>query len=156
MKKIAFVSSLFILLFTLLVFGNTELVGPLSREDILDNHPDWEGIIASYVPDPVALEEFKSLSFPITVEVVFGVWCSDSKEHVSAYFKIIELADNPVLISLFIGIPREKESREPFIKGKNIEKVPTFIVFQDGQEKGRIIEHPQKSIEEDLLEIINH
>ena len=155
MKKSIFISSLLILLFTFPAFGETELTGPLTKEDILENHPDWEEIMASYAPDPVVLEEFKSLSFPITVEVVLGVWCSDSKEHVSAYFKLMELADNPFLTSLFIGIPKDKESRKPFVQGKNIERVPTFIVYQDGQEKGRIIEHPQRSIEEDLLEIIN-
>ena len=38
---------------------------------------------------------------------------------------------------------------------KNIEKAPTFIVYINGQERGRIIETPQKSVEEDLIDIIN-
>ncbi len=32
--------------------------------------------------------------------------------------------------------------------------IPTFIVFLDGMEKGRIVEVPAKSVEEDLVEII--
>jgi uncharacterized protein (DUF1015 family) len=37
-----------------------------------------------------------------------------------------------------------------------IEKVPTFIVYRNGEEIGRIIETPIKSMEEDLYEILKN
>jgi hypothetical protein len=56
-----------------------------------------------------------------------------------------------------VGINREKEC--PFDKKEcknwDIKFVPTFIVFKENLEVGRIIESPQKSIEEDLLKIMN-
>jgi hypothetical protein len=63
--------------------------------------------------------------------------------------------DNPLISTTYIGIPRDKQARQEFIQGKNIEKLPTFIVTLDNQEKGRIIETPVKSVEEDLFDIIN-
>ena len=46
------------------------------------------------------------------------------------------------------------EEAPPFFRGNSIEELPTFIVSIDGREAGRIIETPKRSIEEDLLEII--
>ena len=39
----------------------------------------------------------------------------------------------------------------------NIKFVPSFIILKEsfGKEKGRIVESPTKSLEEDLLKIIN-
>jgi hypothetical protein len=67
----------------------------------------------------------------------------------------MDMVDNPLFMTTYIGIPRNNDSRKPFIEGKNIIKVPTFIIIIDNQEKGRIIEDPVKSVEEDLLDIIN-
>ena len=155
MKRLHLLYCLVFIFFAGSMSAETELIGPLKKEEIFKNNPCWEELVSSYTPNPDVIERLASLSFPITVEVILGTWCLDSKEHVSAYFKIIELADNPYLTTLYTGIPRDKDSRQPFVEGKDIERVPTFIVYQDDREKGRIIEHPLKSIEEDLLEIIN-
>ncbi len=72
----------------------------------------------------------------------------------SAYFKIIEMIENPNIHTLFFGIPRDRNLRQNYTQETKIEKVPTFIVTINGVEKGRIIEQPKKSLEEDLLEII--
>ena len=136
------------------IYGGNDLVGPLTQEDILENFPEWRDVISSYAPQEEAIGKLKSLNFAVEIEIVLGTWCPDSKKHVSAYFKIIELAENPLIISSYIGIPKEKEEREPYIQGKNIQRVPTFIVSLDDEEIGRIIEHPEKSVEEDLVEII--
>jgi hypothetical protein len=139
---------------SLILRGNTELLGDITREDILQSFPDWEEVMASYTPDEKALEGLQAISYPVEIEVVLGTWCPDSKRHVSEYFKVLDMVENPNFFSTYIGIPRNKESREPYIQGKNIQKVPTFIVHVEGREIGRIIEIPKKSIEQDLLDIL--
>lgn len=146
-----------LLIFALMMFSvyrNDELIGPLTEATILEAYPDWQGVKASYFPQTESLDKLKSLNDMINVEVILGTWCPDCKQHVSAYFKIIEMTDNPMIQSSYTGIPKEKEAREPYIQGKNIVRIPTFIVSINGEEKGRIIEHPEKSIEEDLVGII--
>lgn len=138
----------------LAISGKNDLVGSLTQEDILESFPDWIEVMASYNPQAEAIEKLKAIDYVIKVEVILGTWCPDSKEHVSAFFKIMELADNPLLFSSYIGIPKEKEAREPYIQGKNIQRVPTFVVSINDEEVGRIIEHPEKSVEEDLVKII--
>ncbi len=155
MKKIILTFSCFILLPFISVYGELELLGPLSKEEILENFPDWQVEIASYVPDQEVIEKLQSIPSEIKIEIFLGTWCSDTKRNVSAYFKIMDMVDNPLIMTSYIGIPREDDSRKPFIEGKNIIKVPTFIIIIDNQEKGRIIENPTKSVEEDVLDIVN-
>ncbi len=155
MKKIILTFLCFILLPFISVYGKLELLGPLSKEEILENFPDWQVEVASYVPDQEVIEKLQSIPSEIKIEIFLGTWCSDSKRNVSAYFKIMDMVDNPLIMTSYIGIPRDNDSRKPFIEGKNIIKVPTFIIIIDNQEKGRIIENPTKSVEEDLLDIIN-
>jgi hypothetical protein len=155
MKKIILTFLCFILLSFISVYGELELLGPLSKEEILENFPDWQEEVASYVPDQEVIEKLQSIPSEIKIEIFLGTWCSDTKRNVSAYFKIMDMVDNPLIMTSYIGIPREDDSQKPFIEGKNIIKVPTFIIFIDNQEKGRIIENPTKSVEEDVLDIIN-
>ncbi len=154
MKKslLLILGSSFLLLW--LASAQVELVGVLSQEEILSHFPDWQEEMASYMPDPAAIEKLKSLATEVRIEVVLGTWCPDSKRNVSAFFKIMEMVDNSQIMTFYIGIPRDKEARQPYIQGKNIVRVPTFIVTINGQEKGRIIENPANSVETDLLEII--
>jgi len=154
MKKRHFTIFWIILPFSISVYGGLELVGPLSKEDILQNFPDWEVEVASYVPNQEMIEKLKSIQSEIKIEIFLGTWCSDTKSNVSAYFKIMDMVDNPLFMTTYVGIPKDKDSRKPFIEGKNITNVPTFIIFMNNQEKGRIIENPIKSVEEDLLDII--
>jgi len=155
MKKIIVPFLCFILLFSISVYGTSELLGPLSKEEILENFPDWQLEVASYVPNQEVIEKLRANPSEIKIEIFLGTWCSDTKRNVGAYFKIMDMVDNPLIMTTYIGIPEEDDSRKPFIEGKNIVKVPTFIVYIDDQEKGRIIEDPVKSVEEDLLDIIN-
>lgn len=94
------------------------------------------------------LAEFKKCS----VLVILGTWCSDSHELVPQLMKVMDLAGwkQPELI----GVDRKKKCSKIDIKPLNIEYVPVIIVFEKEKEKGRIIETTKKSIEEDLLEIL--
>ena len=134
--------------------GEKDLTGPLSREEILKNNPEWQELVASYHPKPEIIEKIKAVCKEIRIEVFMGCWCPDCTQHVSAYFKIMEMADNPYISTSYIGIPREREARKEFIQGKNIVRIPTFIIYFQNQEIGRIIETPAQSVEDDLINII--
>lgn len=144
------------LVFLSMMFLNAqiEMQGPLTKEEVLQNCPDWKIVAESYVPNAMAIENLRALRQEIRVEVYFGTWCSDSKTHVGEYFKIMELVGNPVFVTSFVGLARDKEARKPYIQGKDVTRLPTFIVSVNGQEKGRIVEIPKKSVEEDLVDII--
>jgi len=154
MSKKVITYSLLLLFFSFSSFGKSELVGKISKEEILNNFPNWKDAYDSYSPKPDSIEKLKSIDYEVQIEIFLGTWCPDSVQHVSSYFKIMELADNPQFLTSYIGLPRDKESRKQFIQGKNIIRIPTFIITINGQEKGRIIETPEKSVEEDLVSIL--
>ncbi len=152
-KTLHFLSLLFTL--SIFIYSNTDLLGPITKEKILESFPNWNDAVASYSPKHEVIEKLKLTDYEVKIEVFLGTWCPDSVRNVSAYFKIIDMVDNPLIQTDYIGIPWNKESRKKYIKGKNILKVPTFIVFINDKEKGRIIENPTKTVEEDLRDIIN-
>lgn len=53
------------------------------------------------------------------------------------------------------ALDRDKKGRNGEEKQYKITNVPTVIVLQDGNERGRITETVKQNVESDLLEIIN-
>jgi hypothetical protein len=131
-----------------------DLVGPVGREAILEHCPAWTALIASYQPKPEALDKLRALGREVRIEIFFGSWCSDSEAHVSEFFKVLDLVDSPLLQPAYFGVPEAKDKRPPYYQGRDIVKVPTFVVFVDGREAGRIVEKPERSLEEDLVRIL--
>jgi hypothetical protein len=82
-----------------------DLVGPTTREAILGHVPAWQDQAAAYQPKPEALDKLRGLGREVRIEVYFGSWCSDSMAHVSAFFKVLDLADNPLLQPVYFGVP---------------------------------------------------
>ena len=131
-----------------------DVLGPTTRADILRVRPGWQAVVDAYNPRGDLVERLRSLGTEVKVEVFFGTWCSDSEAHVSAFFKVLDLAENPLLQVAYIGVPEDKALRASYCQGRGIEKLPTFIVSVGGQEKGRIVETPRKSLEENLLALV--
>ncbi len=134
--------------------SQTEIVGPLTRDEILDKLPEWKPYIQAYSPDLEAVRRLQNVNEEVWVEIFLGTWCPDCRQHVSAYLKLMDMVGNPLLRTTFTGIPRQRELREKYIAGKDIERVPTFIVHFRGREIGRIVETPKVSVEEDLWQIL--
>jgi hypothetical protein len=134
--------------------GQAELLGRTTREDILQSLPGWLSVAASYSPNSESIAQLQGVREEIQIEIFLGTWCPDSKRHVSSYFKVMDLVQNPVFRTTYIGLPQNKEARQKYIQGKTIERIPTFIVTVRGREAGRIVETPRASVEEDLWEII--
>ncbi|WP_449435026.1 hypothetical protein [Pedobacter steynii] len=51
----------------------------------------------------------------------------------------------------FICVDRAKKAEYGLLENLNIDRVPTFIIYDHRKELGRIIEKPVISIEEDLV-----
>jgi hypothetical protein len=134
--------------------GQQEITGPVTPEDIFLKFPEWRAVAAAYAPGPEAVDRLRAVSREVGVEVVLGTWCDDSKFHVSEFLKVLEVTDNPLIRATYVGVPEDKTKRAPYVQGKDIVKIPTFIVSIDGAEKGRIVEAPVKTVEDDLLAII--
>jgi tetratricopeptide (TPR) repeat protein len=114
---------------------------------------------SGYSIDSNTIQNIKPQLKNKTIEIFLGTWCGDSKREVPRMMKILEYAgfDTAHLKLVFIDHVLEayKQSPEHEEKRKNIHHVPTFIVYDEKKEIGRIVESPVASLEKDLLAIVN-
>jgi hypothetical protein len=67
--------------------------------------------------------------------------------------RILEVVGNSHFTLTNYEVNRQKQDVLGKFEEYGVKFVPTFIVMRDGRELGRIVEKPQKSLEEDLAAI---
>lgn len=145
---------------------NTEIRDPKLRKDVLVGFCNEKGLEKGefgvyfksqyevYTPKAKTIEKIKSKINDYDIKIVFASWCSDSKLQLPRFYKILDLAEFKKSQLETIGVDRNKNALVVNIADLDIELVPTFIVYKYGEEVGRIVETPIKSLEDDLLKII--
>jgi thiol-disulfide isomerase/thioredoxin len=111
--------------------------------------------LRNYSPDKKVVTQLQPKLNGVTITVVMGTWCGDSKEQVPRFYKVIKRCNYNTNNVTLICTDRTKTTPDHLEQGKNIEKVPTFIFYKQGKEIGRIIETPTISIEADMLNIVD-
>ena len=138
------------------IMSNNEqvLLGKISMEQLLQRLEGYKARTVLYEPNPEAIRYLHSYNKPLTIEVFFGSWCPDCREHLPPFIKVIQEANNPNISTIFIGVSRDKKEPAHLLQGKGVEFVPTFIIYHQEEEIGRMVEHPRISIEHDLVAIL--
>jgi len=90
----------------------------------------------------------------IEIVIVLGTWCSDSRREVPRMYKILDKLNFQEKNVKLICVNSLKLAQGIDIQPLNIERVPTFIFYSNQKEIGRIIETPEKSLEEDIADIL--
>ena len=136
-----------------------ELLGPVGPDRILEITPAWREAHDGYVPDEAAVKRIENAAArangTLSIEVVFGSWCSDSREQVPRLIKVMEQTGKDAIPTTYVGVPKARQERGAIITRLKITAIPTIVVSKDGQEVGRIVETPRSSIEEDLAAILS-
>jgi thiol-disulfide isomerase/thioredoxin len=134
------------------------LRGELSFKDLLwESNCKWlkEGE-SIYKPNENALEPIQKLAKDYHFVVFLGTWCDDTHNLLPKFYKVVnEALIDPNAIQLF-AVNRRKEALNNEHVVFKIERVPTFIVFHQNREVGRITESVNASIEDDLLLIMQN
>ena len=107
-----------------------------------------------YTPKKEIVLKLQEMQPEITMQIFMGTWCSDSRREVPRFYKVMEEVGFDLAAIELVMVDYEKETHDALQKGKNIIRVPTFIIYEKGKEIGRIVETPQESLEEDLYEIL--
>jgi hypothetical protein len=132
------------------------LIGECSREAFQDSGFAWwfDSGYMNYEPEKGIIDKIKESNLDIRIEIVLGTWCSDSRREIPRFFVILDIIEFPDTSLKLIAVNRDKIDPETDIAQLEIEYVPTFIFYREGEEIGRIIETPEVSLEEDFLNII--
>jgi hypothetical protein len=92
------------------------------------------------------------------MEFFVGTWCGESRADMPGVLKILQAAkvDSSQFKLIFLNnsgtMNRQSPGHEE--EGKNIVRVPTYILYKGKKEIGRIIDAPKESFEKDLLKIL--
>jgi len=128
------------------------IAGQLSRPP----HSEWfaKGF-DEYMPVPEVITQLNRIDKEaLSIKIVLGTWCPDSRREVPRFMKIIDLLQFPAGKVVFVGVDNTKIAPVGGYDTLQIERVPTFIIMQNKVEAGRIIENPVTSLEQDMLNIL--
>jgi len=136
---------------------STWLLGYFNRSQLShEPHSAWflKGYDA-YQPSQDAVNKLTAVSKnDITIKIVMGTWCPDSRREVPRFMRILDLWSFPADKLTFIGVDNFKVGPVGEYEGLKIERVPTFIIYKNNIESGRIIENPVTSLEQDMVNIL--
>ena len=90
----------------------------------------------------------------LSIKIVMGVWCPDSRREVPRFMRVLDAWHFPLDKVVFIGVDDVKQSPVGEYVKLNIQRVPTFILYKNNIEAGRIIENPVTSLEQDMVNIL--
>lgn len=132
------------------------MVGKCNREGLKQNEfgAYFKSQYEVYKPSEKYIDKMKTKINLVDITIVFGTWCSDSKIQVPRFYKILDMAGYNEKRMTVIGVSRSKQAYTTNIEYLKIDRIPTFIIYQNGKELGRIVESPKKSLEKDLSRII--
>jgi len=135
---------------------NENLIGIIHKEDFQKGQfKEWFNLeYSSYKLDTLSLRRIKDTFENKSILIYFASWCSDSRREVPRFIKICDYLKADYNKVSFTGLDRKKQAPNYKLNKWNIVYVPTFIVLSKGNEIGRIIESPKKSLEIDLIEIL--
>ncbi len=128
-----------------------ERKGLFDRVDLIQTN--WYAFnYAQYNPNTKLMKKLIELyDENITVEIVFGFWCSDTQTQLPAFLRVadsLHVTGRPIA-QILIGTDKSKT----YNGNLSVDFVPTFIFKKFGIEIGRIVETPHKSFEKDMIDI---
>ncbi len=109
-----------------------------------------------YTPEVAIVEKINNSCNPDEwqITIVLATWCYDSQMQVPAFFALLDKTRFSEQHYEILCVDRQKLIPGKDITALSILRVPTFIFYYAGNEVGRIVETPEVSLEEDMLEII--
>jgi len=136
------------------------LLGKIDKSGLEnENYTSWfTKNLKEYQPNQSVITEISTELKTYTIKLFMGTWCGDSKKEVPRFYKVLEACDYPMEQLTVVAVSRKpnmyKQSPQHEEAGLNIHRVPTIIFYKDNKEVNRIVEHPIKSFEEDIQNII--
>jgi thiol-disulfide isomerase/thioredoxin len=125
--------------------------------DDLDREPAFDWLKkggAAYQPDGKKIDYLRAMLPQYAMVVFLGTWCGDSKNLIPKFEKVLLLTGYPQHKLTMYCVDMEKRTTHGEQKKYDITNVPTFILYKNGKEAGRVTESVHTSIEADLSAII--
>ena len=128
--------------------SKNNLLGDIQIQNLFTEYPLFKFRYDNYeVTNQINLSDLEDIS----VVIMFGTWCHDSKREVPRMLRILDSAGVGTDQISLIGVDINKTEPKGREKLYNLRNTPTLILLKNGKEVGRIIERPNVSLEADLI-----
>jgi thiol-disulfide isomerase/thioredoxin len=132
------------------------LVGPLSRQKVKELVTRWGDTDADGASWKAAIGKLRAVAPGARVEVFLGTWCDDSRREIPRLMKVLdEMGGREPFEVAFVGVDRDKRQPAAQVETRQVQDLPTIVVTRSGQEVGRIVAHPARTLETDLLRLLD-
>lgn len=111
------------------------LLGPQDHDSLIGYDPSYAVRAESFEPQSVYIEQLKNVEAEILVKVYFGSWCHVCAETMPNILKVEEMLEGTNITFEYFGL--EQGYQEEVAKRLNITRVPTGIIYVNGEEVGR-------------------
>jgi hypothetical protein len=101
-----------------------------------------------------AISLLKKYSKRLSFKIILGFWCEDSYLWVPRFLSFLDNAGIDEEQYKLFGVDKNKMAGFEGYAALKIINVPTFIIYYDKREIGRIVEHPEQGLSEDLVKMI--
>lgn len=128
--------------------NTTMAIGEVSSQKLINDHESFMQSYRAFQLSESDIAEVKAWPSDLHVDVYFGTWCHDSQREVPHFLKIV--AEKKELSNRLIGLDYEKSEPNGSAKSHDIKYTPTFVVYQNNKEIGRIVERPKVSLAADI------
>lgn len=112
----------------------------------------------AYNLDENTITKFQEKLSEYHIKIFLGTWCGDSRREVPRMLKILDHMNFPnnKLQMVAVDVRQEQYKKSPGQEewGLQIMRVPTIIFYKNGREVNRIIESPNSTLEDDILDIV--
>ncbi|MGY8946468.1 MAG: thioredoxin family protein [Flavobacteriales bacterium] len=134
-----------------------DLLGVFNKNELKKQpHDFWfKENYTNYELDHDIADQIKPLIKEIEITVFMGTWCSDSRMHSPAFFKLIDYLKIEDRKMKLIAMTLDKTTPDSLEKNQDIINIPTIIFKKNGKEINRIVEFPIETIEKDIFNILS-
>lgn len=127
------------------------LVGYYDKDEFLQACEWKTKVNDKYKPKAQYMDSIAGIRDSAKVKLFLGTFCPDSKRLVPKFFAI--LPDLPVSDLQIISVDTTKKDERGMAQTVGLKKIPTFIIYNDEQEVGRIVERSRGRLEKRLFYI---
>jgi len=139
--------------------NNEMLIGYCNRDGFATVNSNFDSAYkaeySTYHADEAIMKQLSEKLNGVKVTIVMATWCSDSKEWVPRFYKIMDQLNFDYKNLTLICVDRSKKAPTTNVEDLKIDLVPTFIFSRDNAELGRIVEVPADLMEKEMLKIIS-
>ena len=127
-------------------------VGDITRAQLFEAYPAFQAQYDDYDVGDIS----SVMVAELRIEVLFATWCHDSEREVPRLLKILETAGVESSAVELVALDFNKTEPKGRAALQGLEYTPTFVFSVAGEEIGRIVERPDKSLEAALANIVRN